>query len=302
MLGLRGLGREEILLILEKARHFKDMWKAGGDYPALLRGKTVANLFFEPSTRTRVSFEVAAQNLGGRVVNFEAGTSSVQKGESLRDTVRTMEALGVRGIVLRHPLAGAPGLAAREVGIPLVNAGDGCHEHPTQALLDLFTLWEKKGSWEGWKVLFVGDILHSRVFRSNLWGLTRMGVEVSVVAPLTLVPRGLEELGVKAWTCLDRALEGAGVVYVLRLQEERQQGGLLPSLGEYRRFYSLTGERLKKISPGGVIMHPGPVVPGLEIAGEALEDPRSLILEQVRNGVFVRMAVLALLGTGEGDN
>lgn len=298
LLGIRELKKESIEKILMKAEAHKQAFLEQR-VSSLLQGKTIVNLFFEPSTRTRMSFEKAAANLGGTVMNFDRSTSSVKKGETLVDTVRTVESLGVEGIILRHSLAGAPLLAGNAVKIPVINAGDGCHEHPSQALLDLFTIQEIKGGIAGVKVLFVGDILHSRVVRSNLWGLLKLGADVTVVGPFTLLPPGLEKMGVKVFWDLDSCLEEAEVIYMLRLQMERQERGYFPSIREYKNYFGLTGERARRISPSAVIMHPGPVVPGLEIDQGLIEDPRSLIQEQVKNGIFVRMALLELWVAGE---
>lgn len=298
LLGIRELKKESIEKILMKAEVHKQAFQEQR-VSSLLQGKTIVNLFFEPSTRTRMSFEKAAVNLGGTVMNFDRSTSSVKKGETLVDTVRTVESLGVEGIILRHSLAGAPVLAGKAVKIPVINAGDGCHEHPSQALLDLFTIQEIKGGIAGVKVLFVGDILHSRVVRSNLWGLLKLGADVTVVGPFTLLPPGLEKMGVKVSWDLDSCLEEAEVIYMLRLQIERQERGYFPSIGEYKNYFGLTGERARRISPSAVIMHPGPVVPGVEMDQGLIEDPRSLIQVQVKNGIFVRMALLELWVAGE---
>lgn len=299
LLGLKDLKKEEIDLILERAFYFKNLWKTGRKFPFALDGRTIANLFFEPSTRTRISFEQAILNLGGRVINFDCNSSSVQKGETLLGVLRTVESLGVQGVVLRHCSAGTPALVAGKVMIPVINAGDGCHEHPTQALLDLFTIKEKKGSLAGLKVIIIGDILHSRVARSNIWGLLKMEAEVTVVGPFTLLPQGLAKMGVKVSKSLPEALAEADVVYVLRLQRERQKRGFLPSIREYKKFYGITGERVMDMLPETVIMHPGPVVPGVEIEDSAVQSSRSLIQDQARNGVFVRMAVMEMLLAGE---
>ncbi len=295
LLGLKYLERDEINLILERAGFYKAAYKEGRSFKPLLKEMTVANLFFEPSTRTRMSFEKAAFNLGGRVINFDTGSSSIQKGETLLDTVRTVASIGVEAMVIRHSLAGTSHLAAGEVDIPVINAGDGCHEHPTQALLDLFTIKEIKGATAGLKVLMVGDVLHSRVARSNLWGFKKMGLEVTVVGPFSLLPPGLEERGVTLMKDLDEALKTVDIIYILRLQQERQQKGYIPSLKEYRHLFGITEDRLKRISEKTVIMHPGPVVPGVEIDDPVTRSPRSKIQEQVRNGVFVRMALFELL-------
>ncbi len=299
LLDIKTLNREDMDLILERSHYYKGLAKEGRSFAPALENKTIANLFFEPSTRTRMSFEKAAMNLEGKVINFDSSFSSVQKGETLLDTARTIESLGVQGLIIRHPLAGAPAQVAREVSIPVINAGDGCHEHPTQALLDLFTIQETKGSLEGLKVFIIGDVLHSRVVRSNIWAFSKMGIQVTVIGPYTLMPPGLEEMGVKVKPCLDDELREADVIYLLRLQEERQQGGLFPSIKEYKKFYGITRDSLENIKDKGVIMHPGPVVPGIEIEDFLTRSPQSLIQEQVKNGVYVRMALLDLMFTRE---
>ncbi|RQD73240.1 MAG: aspartate carbamoyltransferase catalytic subunit [Candidatus Syntrophonatronum acetioxidans] len=298
LLGLKYLEKNEIDLILERAGYFKKVYREGRSFEPLLKGKVVANLFFEPSTRTRISFEKAAFNLEGRVINFDTGSSSIQKGETLLETVRTVASLGVDALVIRHSLAGTAHLVAGEVDIPVINAGDGCHEHPTQTLLDLFTLKEIKGTMAGLKVLLVGDILHSRVARSNLWGFVKMGLEVTVVGPFSLLPPGLEKMGVSIAKDLDEALKSTEVLYVLRLQQERQQKGYIPSLKEYRHFFGIREDRLKILPSGSVIMHPGPVVPGVELDSSVTRSGQSIIQEQVSNGVFVRMALFELLLDG----
>ncbi len=271
-----------------------------------LRGKTVVNLFFEPSTRTRVSFELAAKALSADVVNISASGSSVEKGESLVDTVRTLQALGADVVVMRHSQSGAPYLVAQQVQASVINAGDGWHAHPTQALLDLYTVREHFGRIAGLRVVIVGDILHSRVARSNVWGFTRLGAHVVLCGPPTLLPPldghtdgyGLPPVAV--YTDLEAALEGADVVMALRLQRERQQAGLLPSLREYIARYQITAERLRRTAPHAIVMHPGPLNEGVEIAPDVARSDRSVIEQQVTNGVAVRMALLYLL-TGASD-
>jgi aspartate carbamoyltransferase catalytic subunit len=271
-----------------------------------LRGKTVVNLFFEPSTRTRVSFELAAKALSADVVNISASGSSVEKGESLVDTVRTLQALGADVVVMRHSQSGAPYLVAQQVQASVINAGDGWHAHPTQALLDLYTVREHFGRIAGLRVVIVGDILHSRVARSNVWGFTRLGAHVVLCGPPTLLPPldghtdgyGLPPVAV--CTDLEAALEGADVVMALRLQRERQQAGLLPSLREYIARYQITAERLRRTAPHAIVMHPGPLNEGVEIAPDVARSDRSVIEQQVTNGVAVRMALLYLL-TGASD-
>jgi aspartate carbamoyltransferase catalytic subunit len=299
LLGIRDLSVEEITLILETAESFKEV--SGRDIKKVptLRGKTVVNLFFEASTRTRTSFELAAKRLSADVINFAASASSVVKGETLLDTARNIEAMQADIIVLRHPAAGAPDILARSLRASVVNAGDGGHEHPTQALLDLFTLREKKREFRGLRLVIVGDIAHSRVARSNIFALTKLGAEVRVVGPPTMIPHDIERLGVTAHFDLDEALQGADVIMMLRLQLERQGIALFPSIREYARLYCLTPERVRLANPDALVMHPGPINRGVEIAPEVADSVSSTILEQVTNGVAVRMAVLYLLSGGK---
>jgi aspartate carbamoyltransferase catalytic subunit len=299
LLGIRDLAVEEITLILETAESFKEV--SGRDIKKVptLRGKTVVNLFFEPSTRTRTSFELAAKRLSADVINFAASASSVVKGETLLDTARNIEAMQADIIVLRHPAAGAPDILARSLRASVVNAGDGGHEHPTQALLDLFTLREKKREIRGLRLVIVGDIAHSRVARSNIFALTKLGAEVRVVGPPTMIPHDIERLGVTVHFDLDEALRGADVIMMLRLQLERQGIALFPSIREYAQLYCLTPERVRRASPDVLVMHPGPINRGVEIAPEVADSVSSTILEQVTNGVAVRMAVLYLLSGGK---
>jgi aspartate carbamoyltransferase catalytic subunit len=264
-----------------------------------LRGKTIANLFFEPSTRTRISFELAEKRLSADTVNFSASGSSVSKGESLKDTARNIEAMQVDMIVVRHQASGAPHFLARSLACSVINAGDGTHEHPTQGLLDMFTIREHKGRIEGLKVVIVGDIAHSRVAASNIWGLTKLGARVVVCGPRTLLPPGIERLGVEPTSDLSEALDGADVVNVLRIQLERQRSGLFPSVREYSRCFGLTRERLLAAGEDVLVMHPGPINRGVEISQDVADGPFSVILEQVTNGVAVRMAVLYLLSGSE---
>ncbi|HEV8539988.1 MAG TPA: aspartate carbamoyltransferase catalytic subunit, partial [Nitrospiraceae bacterium] len=263
-----------------------------------LRGRTVVNLFFEPSTRTRTSFELAAKRLSADVINFSPSSSSVVKGETLLDTARNIEAMQADIIVLRHPAAGTAETLARGVKSSVINAGDGWHEHPTQALLDLFTLREKKLEFRGLRVAIVGDLAHSRVARSDIYALTKLGAEVRVVGPPTMVPAHLDQLGVTVYHQMDEAVRGVDVIIMLRLQLERQGKSLFPTIREYSRLYGLTAERVRLAESGVVIMHPGPINRGVEIAPEVADSLSSVILEQVANGVAVRMAVLYLLGGG----
>jgi len=296
LLGLEYLSREEIECVLVNAEGFKQtLQRTVKKLPTLL-GKTVVSLFFENSTRTRTSFEIAAKRLSADVINFLVSTSSVTKGESLLDTARTIEALGSDIIVMRHSCPGAPHLLARHLKSAIINAGDGCHEHPTQGLLDMFTMREKKGRIEGLNVVIMGDILHSRVARSNIWGLTKLGANVRVVGPRTLIPRGIEELGVSVCYDLEEGIRDADVINILRIQRERMDNNMFPSIREYRLLYGLTEERLRFAKPDVLIMHPGPINRGIEISQAVADGSHSVINQQVTNGVAVRMAVLYLLG------
>ncbi|MGE5552715.1 MAG: aspartate carbamoyltransferase catalytic subunit [Betaproteobacteria bacterium] len=297
LLGLEPLERGEIELILDTAESTRDVFQREVKKFPALRGRTVINLFYEASTRTRSSFELAGKWMSTDVINLSPTGSAIQKGESLLDTVRTLTALGADAIVVRHSQAGAAEFIARHTRAAVINAGDGAHEHPTQALLDLFTLRRRRGSLDGMRVLIVGDIAHSRVARSNLWGMSKFGAEVTLCGPPTLLPPGVEGLAprVRVTTDLDAALPEAEVVMVLRLQRERQQRGLLPSLAEYSREYGLNPERLRRCRPDVIVMHPGPANLGVEITEEVAHGPRSVITDQVTNGVAVRMALLYLL-------
>jgi aspartate carbamoyltransferase catalytic subunit len=299
LLDLETLTREEIELILNNAEGFKEVFTRTVKKVPPLRGKTVANLFFEPSTRTRTSFEIAAKRLSADVVNFSVSTSSVKKGETLLDTTRTIEAMGADYVVVRHFCPGAPHLLSRRINAAVINAGDGAHEHPTQGLLDMFTIKEKKGRFEGLKVSILGDILHSRVARSNMWALLKLGADVTFVGPSTLVPKKFEHFGVKVCHDLEEGIKNADVINLLRIQLERQQVNLFPSIREYKSMYGLTEERLKFAKPDVLIMHPGPINRGVEISSEVADGPHSVITEQVTNGVAVRMAVMYLLNTGQ---
>lgn len=298
LLGLRGMPRERIERILDTAAETKQIFGRAVKKLPTLRGHVMVNLFYEPSTRTRTSFELAGKWMSADVVNVAASASSVVKGESLTETAQTITALGADIVVIRHPAAGVPQLLARTIGASIINAGDGMHEHPTQALLDLFTIREAIGTVEGLHVVIVGDILHSRVARSNVWGLLALGAKVTVVAPPTLVPPGLESLGVAVSHDFDAVLPTADVVNMLRIQRERQREALLPDIREYRAFFGLTEERLARLPSDALILHPGPANLGVEIVPQVLDDPRARIHEQVTNGVAVRMAVLYLLMGG----
>ncbi|MFA6320272.1 MAG: aspartate carbamoyltransferase catalytic subunit [Candidatus Omnitrophota bacterium] len=295
LLGLEYLSKEEIELILYTAGSFKEVTTRQIKKVPALRGKTVVNLFYEPSTRTRTSFELAAKRLSADVVNIEIETSSVRKGETLIDTGRNIEALKIDIIVVRHNCSGAPMILARNVQARVVNAGDGWHEHPTQALLDMFTLKSKLGRIEDLKVSIIGDIAHSRVARSNIWGLTKLGAKVTVCAPKLLVPEGIEKMGVKVTTDISEALEGADAINVLRMQFERDGAMAFPSKLEYFKQYGITAERLSKCKKDIVVMHPGPINRGVEMSSEVADGKNSVILEQVTNGIAVRMAVLYLV-------
>jgi aspartate carbamoyltransferase catalytic subunit len=300
LLGLEGMRRREINLILDTAERFKEILSRPIRIVPTLRGVTVVNLFYEPSTRTRISFELAEKRLSAEVVNFSAAVSSARKGETLKDTVQNIEAMKTDMVVVRHQASGVPYFLTQCLNSSIINAGDGAHEHPTQGLLDLFSIREKHKKIKGLKVVIVGDIKYSRVARSDIRGLSIMGADVSVCGPPTLLPVEIEKMGVKVYSDLDQALEGGDVVIVLRIQLERQKGGLLPSLREYTHKFGITSERLKKLNENFTIMHPGPMNRGVEITPEVADGPHSVILNQVTNGVAVRMAVLYLLSGGEG--
>jgi len=295
LLGLEYLSKEEIELILYTAESFKEVTTRQIKKVPALRGKTVVNLFYEPSTRTRTSFELAAKRLSADVINIVPEASSVSKGETLIDTGRNIEALKIDIIVVRHNCSGAPNILARSVKASVVNAGDGWHEHPTQALLDMFTLKSKLGRIEGQNVSIIGDIAHSRVARSNIWGLTKLGAKVTVSAPKTLIPEGIEKMGARVTNDIEEALEGADAINILRMQFERDTAGAFPSKLEYFKQYGITAERLKRCKPGIVVMHPGPINRGVEMSSEVADGANSVILEQVTNGIAVRMAVLYLV-------
>lgn len=301
LLGLEDLSAQEIEEILDSAEAFRQVIDRPIKKVPTLRGKTCANLFYEPSTRTRISFELAEKRLSADSFSFATATSSVVKGETLKDTVKNIEAMMVDFVVVRHGASGAPHFIARNVDACVVNAGDGQHEHPTQGLLDIFTMRRKLGQIRGITVAIVGDVAHSRVARSNIWGLVKLGAHVRVAGPATLTPREIERMGVK-WTWrVEEALEGADVVNVLRIQKERQTANLLPSLREYALYFGVTQERLARASRDVMIMHPGPMNRGVEIDSDVADGPHSVILPQVTNGVAVRMAVLYLLAGGAPD-
>ena len=300
LLDLESLTAEEIVTVLDTARAFKAVGERAIKKVPALRGKTVINLFVEPSTRTRISFELAAQRLTADIINFSAEVSSLRKGETLKDTARNLEALNADIIIMRHSAAGAPHFLARVLDVSVVNAGDGAHEHPTQALLDLFTIRERKGQIAGLNVTILGDVLYSRVARSNIWGLTKLGAKVTLGGPATLVPRVFEQFGCRVVHRMEEALEGADIINLLRIQHERQRKSMFPSLGEYAALFGLNKNRLKATKPEVLIMHPGPLNRGVEIDSDVADGDRSVILEQVTNGLAVRMAVLFLINGGKG--
>jgi aspartate carbamoyltransferase catalytic subunit len=302
LLGLEELSPEEITLILDHSASFKEVVRRPVKKVPALRGKTVVSLFFEPSTRTSTSFSLAATRLSADVVNIVTTASSITKGETLLDTVRVVEAMNLSVLIMRHTHSGSAALVAKALKASVVNAGDGMHEHPTQGLLDLFTIREKRGSLQGLEVAVIGDIAHSRVARSDIWGLTKLGAKVRLCGPATMLPRELEKLApgkVKCFTRMEEAVEGADVVNMLRLQLERQKRNLFPSTREYSRLYCLTLERLKLAKPGCLVLHPGPMNRGVEISSGVADGAQSVITEQVTNGVAVRMAVLYLLAGSE---
>jgi aspartate carbamoyltransferase catalytic subunit len=300
LLDIQSLSPEEITTVLDTAKAFKAVGERAIKKVPALRGKTVVNLFIEPSTRTRISFELAALRLTADVINFSAEASSLKKGETLKDTARNLEALNADIIIIRHSATGAPHFLSRFMKGSVVNAGDGAHEHPTQALLDTFTIREKKGRIAGLNVTILGDILYSRVARSNIWALTKLGAKVTLCGPSTLVPRIFEQMGCRVTHNVDEALADADIVNLLRIQHERQRKTMFPSISEYASLYGLNKARMEMIKPDALIMHPGPINRGVEIDSEIADSPRSVILEQVTNGLAVRMAVLFLVAGGKG--
>ena len=300
-LGLRGVSRDEIELILDTARSMKEIHTRTVKKVPTLRGKIVVTLFYEPSTRTRTSFELAATRLSADVINLATAQSSVVKGESLIDTAQTLRAMGADLFVMRHNLTGAPHHLAQNIEQPIINAGDGTNEHPSQALLDLFTIREHKGRIEGLTVVIAGDIVHGRVAHSDLWGLLTMGATVRFVGPPTLIPPWVRDMGAEVYDDFEKAIEGADVINMLRIQQERMSGNFFPSLKEYTKLYGLTTERLKMANPGAIVMHPGPMNRGVEIMPDVADGESAVILEQVTNGIAVRMALLYHLLAG-GDN
>jgi aspartate carbamoyltransferase catalytic subunit len=296
LLGLRELSADEINFILETADAFKQVGTREIKKVPALRGKTMVNFFVEPSTRTRTSFELAAHRLSADVINISATTSSLTKGETLKDTARNLEALHADILVLRHSSAGTPQFLAQRLKSSVINAGDGAHEHPTQGLLDMYTIREKRGKIDNLHVVIVGDILFSRVARSNIFGLTKLGARVTLVGPSTLVPREFEKLGVTVSNQIDKVLPDADVVNLLRIQHERQRKEYFPGIGEYTTLFGLTKQRAKLLKPNCLVMHPGPINRGVEIDSEVADGLQSVILDQVTNGLAVRMAVLYLCG------
>jgi aspartate carbamoyltransferase catalytic subunit len=300
ILGTQDMNASELSSILDATESFLEVSTREVKKVPTLRGKTIINLFYEPSTRTRTSFEIAGKRLSADVINISTSGSSVVKGESLKDTAMTLAAMAADVIVIRHPASGAPHFLARHVPSAVINGGDGAHEHPTQALLDLFTIRQRKGSLAGLRVSIIGDIAHSRVARSNIFAMRTLGMDVRVCGPASLLPVQVESLGVRACTDLEVAIGDADILMVLRLQLERQEKGLIPSLREYSQLYGLNLKRLEQAKPDVLIMHPGPINRGVEIAPEVAEGPYSLILDQVANGVALRMALLYLLAGGPG--
>ncbi len=299
LLGLEYLTSGEIELVLDTARSFKEVSTRKIKKVPTLRGKTVVSLFFESSTRTRVSFELAAKRLSADTVGITAATSSVLKGETLKDVAKNIEAMNIDVVILRHSTPGAPHLLAKAIEPSVINAGDGAHEHPTQGLLDLFTIREKKGKFKNLKVSIIGDIAHSRVARSNIWGLKKLGAEVTLCGPSTLMPVEIEKMGVRVTNNLDEAIEGADVLNMLRIQLERQKKGLFPSIREYINLFGINRERLKGAKKDLLIMHPGPINRGIELTPDVADGPYSVILEQVTNGIATRMAALFLVTGGK---
>jgi aspartate carbamoyltransferase catalytic subunit len=302
LLGIAGLEADEITLILDTAVAMKEIGGRAIKKVPTLRGRTVVNLFFEPSTRTRMSFEIAEKRLSADTLSIAVATSSVTKGESLLDTVRNLEAMSPDMIVMRHGSSGAPHLLARTCRSAIINAGDGMHEHPTQALLDAFTIREHKGRLAGLKVAIIGDLAHSRVLRSNALLLNTMGAQVWACAPATLMPSHIERFGVRSTTSVDEAIEGADVVMMLRIQHERMHGHYIPSVREYFTLFGLTPDRMRRAAGDAIVMHPGPMNRGVEIDSAVADGPYSVILEQVSNGVAVRMAVLYLLSGRDAND
>ncbi len=300
LLDIESLSAEEIVTLLDTARAFKAVGERAIKKVPALRGKTVINLFIEPSTRTRVSFELAALRLTADVINFATEASSFRKGETLKDTARNLEALNADIIIIRHGAAGTPHFLSRVLNSSVINAGDGAHEHPTQALLDVFTIRERKGDLTGLNVTILGDILYSRVARSNIWALLKLGANVTLCGPPTLVPALFKEFGCRVTHDVEEAIRDADIINLLRIQHERQRQTMFPSTGEYAALFGLNKSRFKRLKPDALIMHPGPINRGVEIDSDVADCERSVILEQVTNGLAVRMAVLFLVNGGKG--
>ena len=299
LLDIESLTAEEILTVLDTARGFKAVGERAIKKVPALRGKTVVNLFVEPSTRTRTSFELAATRLSADVINFSTEASSFKKGETLKDTALNLQALNADFIIIRHSASGAPHFLSRVLDAHVINAGDGAHEHPTQAFLDTFTIREKKGRIAGLNVTILGDILYSRVARSDIWALTKLGANVTLCGPSTLVPRTFEQMGCRVTYDVDEAIRDADIINLLRIQHERQRKTMFPSIGEYAQLFGLNKARLAKTRSDALIMHPGPINRGVEIDSEIADSGRSVILQQVTNGLAVRMAVLFLINGGK---
>jgi len=300
LLDIESLTAEEITTVLDTARGFKAVGERAIKKVPALRGKTVVNFFVEPSTRTRISFELAAQRLSADIVNFSVEASSFKKGETLKDTALNLQALNADFIIIRHSASGAPHFLSRVLDAHVINAGDGAHEHPTQALLDTFTIREHKGKIAGLNVTILGDILYSRVARSDIWALTKLGANVTLCGPSTLVPKTFEQMGCRVTHNVDEAIRDADVINLLRIQHERQRKTMFPGIGEYTQLFGLNKARFAKTKPDALIMHPGPINRGVEIDSEIADCSRSVILEQVTNGLAVRMAVLFLVNGGKG--
>jgi len=301
LLGLEDVSAEDLQRILDTTESFREVLERRIKKLPTLRGITVLNLFYEPSTRTRISFELAEKRLSADTVNFSTSTSSVKKGESLRDTVQNIEAMKIDMVVVRHRSTGVPYFLTQCMEANVINAGDGAHEHPTQALLDMYTIRKRYGKLDGLRVVLIGDVMHSRVIRSNIWGLKTMGASVALCGPSTLLPCEVERFGCDVYTNLDEALDGADVVNVMRIQLERQEAGLFPSRREYTKLFGINKERLRHLNKNYTIMHPGPMNRGVEISSEVADSDRSVILDQVTNGQAVRMAVLYLLSGREEE-
>lgn len=300
LLDIQSLEPDELVTVLDTARAFKAVGERAIKKVPALRGKTVVNLFVEPSTRTRISFELAAHRLSADVINFTAEASSLKKGETLKDTARNLEALNADIIIIRHSASGAPHFLSRFLQSSVINAGDGAHEHPTQALLDVFTIRERKGRIEGLNVTILGDILYSRVARSNIWALLKLGAKVTLCGPSTLVPRVFERLGCRVTHDVNAAIDEADVINLLRIQHERQRKTMFPGLGEYTSLFSINKSRIRRVKPDALVMHPGPINRGVEIDSDVADGSQSVILEQVTNGLALRMAVLFLVSGGKG--